>query len=452
LLRQYGSEQRPELWFFLARLAAAQGQGVLARDLMRRYLQEPDRENHAARQALAQLYIDEPPPVGVLLGELTITGPRGAWARIDGQLVGVLPLVSSQQVAAGVHSIVLESAGRRLSAEAWVTARFATDVRFNLESKTVFSSAPPPLLTLIAAGSPRADDALSKRVYAALQEAAKREGLLLMSRDEALQLASEPSACLDTLSCQLDLARRSEAMGILRIQLDPASSVDASGAGSRIIQAQFADLVAGQILSTVKDRCEACREGETIERTVQVALRSYVEAWSRPRGRVLLTARPDQAVLRVNGGRLPRLPFTLVPLAGSISVEASAPGFRSSQRYVTVPENQAITVDIALENESLLASASGATSARDAVSLRSRILFFGGIATVGAGVILGGFGVSALSIHGQCGSSAASGMLCPEVYDTRGKGGALLGVGLGLSIVGTLGIALGRDAVQRRNH
>jgi hypothetical protein len=43
-------------------------------------------------------------------------------------------------------------------------------------------------------------------------------------------------------------------------------------------------------------------------------------------------------------------------------------------------------------------------------------------------------------------------MLCPEVYDTRGKGGALLGVGLGLSIVGTLGIALGRDAVQRRNH
>ena len=37
-LRAYGAEVRPELLFYLGRLAAAQGNGLLARDLMRRYL------------------------------------------------------------------------------------------------------------------------------------------------------------------------------------------------------------------------------------------------------------------------------------------------------------------------------------------------------------------------------------------------------------------------------
>jgi hypothetical protein len=62
---------------------------------------------------------------------------------------------------------------------------------------------------------------------------------------------------------------------------------------------------------------------------------------------------------------------------------------------------------------------------------------------------LGGFGISALSIHGRCGSSPSSGEICPQVFDTAGKGGALLGVGLGLTVVGTVGIVLGRDAIRR---
>ena len=448
--RAYATEQRPELLFFLGRLAAAQGQGLLARELMRRYLQDPERENHAARQALAQLLIDEPPPAGVLLGELTITGPRGAWLRIDGKPIGVLPLLSSMQVEAGVHSIVIESGSRRLSGEAWVTAGFPTEVRFNLDAKTVFSSAPPPLLTLITPRGSDLDDATLKRLYAALQEAGKSAGLLLMSRSDAQPVAGELKTCLDLLNCQLDLAARTESIGVLRVQVETLGAVDGTGSASRAVQVQFVDAVAGQILSTVRESCEACRASQANERAVQAALRSYREAWARPRGRLSLSTRPEQAEVRVNGRRLARLPTVLAPLAGSVRVEASAPGFRSRSRQVTIVENQTTSVEMALDAGAADTPSIAHTDPADRAPLRARILFWGGVAAVGTGVILSGFGLSGLAVHGQCGSNAMAGTLCPEIYDTQSKGGALLGVGLGLSVAGTIGIVLGREAVQRR--
>ncbi|MBL9007612.1 MAG: PEGA domain-containing protein [Myxococcales bacterium] len=451
LVRAYAGDPRPELLFYLGRLAAAQGHGLLARDLMRRYLQDPERENHAERHAMAQRVLDEPPPAGVLQGEVTVAGPRGAWLRIDGKPMGVLPLLSSLQIGSGLHPISLDIGSRRLAGEVWVTARFASEVRFNLDAKTVFSSAPPPLLALIAAQGSGWDDAATQSLFAALQEAGKSEGLYLLSRRDALQVAGDLAPCLDTLRCQQDLAIRNEAMGVLRLQLETQDSAAKSGSSRRGVQAQFVDLVAGQILSTVKDSCEACSVAQVGELAVQAALRSYREAWARPRGRLTLSVRPESASLRINGRKYQKFPVVIAPLAGDVSVEASAAGFRSSQRHVTVRENQATSVEIALDADAS-ASAMAAREPGEHAPTYKRVLFWGGVSSVAVGVILAGFGVSGLAIHGQCGAGDAASPLCPQIYDTQTKGGVLLGLGLGLAAVGTVGIVWGREAVQRRKH
>ena len=449
--RVYASEQRPELLFYLGRLASAKGNGLLARDLMRRYLQDPEREPNASQQELAQLLLDEPAPAGEWLGEVTITGPRGAWVRIDGQPMGVLPLLSAMQIPAGLHTVAMDSGSRRLSGEAWVTAGFATEARFNLDARTVFSSAPPPLLVLFSNGKGAAEASLANPLFAALQQAAKSAGLLLLTRADALRSAADLGSCLDALSCQQDLAIANEALGVLRIHIEPQSPVDSTGLGTWALHAQFVDVVAGQILSTVREICQSCRAPQLHELAAQAGLRSYHEAWSRSRGRLTVTLHPETARVRINGHRYPRAAVVVAPLAGAVYVEASAPGHGTVKRNVVVRENQATILELTLNLENEAMATNPPAEPGEHASPRSRALFWGGIAALGAGVILGGFGLSGLAVHGQCGAGSSTEPLCPQIYDTQSKGGALLGVGLGLSLVGTVGIVLGREAVRRKH-
>lgn len=451
-LRAYATEQHPLLLFLLGRLASARGQGLLARDLMRRYLQDPEREDSRPRQELAELLVAEPPPSGVALGELAITGPRGAWVRVDGQPMGVLPLLSPLQVPAGAHAVLLERGSRRLTGEALVTAGFPAEVRFDAESRTVFSSAPPPLVALLSLPAQDSRGALESRLYSSLRAAAKAEGVLLQTRQEALQTAADLESCLDKLNCQLDLGSRSDAFGVLSLRVDSPGNADANAAGRYVLQAQFVDVLAGQSLSLLRETCDACDASQLAEHVTQLALRSYRDAWLRPRGRLTLSVRPPDAQVLVNGRRFQHWPLLLAPLAGSSRIEASAPGYRRSDRTVTLRENQVSAIEVVLESAadgSISVAGAGPTASG---AVRSRVLFFGGLAALGTGILLSGFGVSGLAVHGQCGSSDPMGTICSQIYDTRAKGGALLGVGLGLSIVGTLGIVFGRDAVQRKTN
>jgi hypothetical protein len=56
---------------------------------------------------------------------------------------------------------------------------------------------------------------------------------------------------------------------------------------------------------------------------------------------------------------------------------------------------------------------------------------------VGAGIILSGFGASALAVDGQCQVPAVAPMTtCGYLFSTGGLGGGLLGVGLVLTLGG----------------
>jgi hypothetical protein len=448
-LRAYGAEVRPELLFYLGRLAAAQGNGLLARDLMRRYLQDPDREASSSRQATAQLLLEEPPPQGIQLVETQVIGPRGAWVRIDGRLVGWLPLLSPLQLTAGAHTVALEGSSVQLSTPVLLTPGFESEVRFNAGARSVLSSAPPPLLALLSVSD--ASGLQEKKVFSTLRDAASQEGLFLLSRQEALQSAANLSSCLATLPCQLDLGSRNDALGVLVVRVEMAGAPREQAS----VHTEFLDIVAGRSLAQHTQSCSSCRDSELQELVVQTALRSYRAAWLRPRARLQIAVSTPGATVQVAGRQFLHLPLRLAPLPGSLSIEAQAPGHQPKRRSVELTAGQATNVELALEPGSApLASVAAPSSAGVAPvgskpSLRSNLLFFGGLGLVGTGLILGGFGISALSVHGRCGSSPASSEICPMVFDTAGKGGALLGVGLGLTVVGTVGIILGRDAIHR---
>ena len=69
------------------------------------------------------------------------------------------------------------------------------------------------------------------------------------------------------------------------------------------------------------------------------------------------------------------------------------------------------------------------------------VIIAAGIA-LGGGLLLGGFGVSALVVRGQCIDTATTpALVCDFAYSTSAIGGGLLGAGLALSTVGTLMLA-----------
>ena len=72
-------------------------------------------------------------------------------------------------------------------------------------------------------------------------------------------------------------------------------------------------------------------------------------------------------------------------------------------------------------------------------------LALGGLA-VGGGVLVAGFGISALGVNGQCSQIPSVGELC-NGYSTVGVGGGLMGAGLTLAAGGLVLLAVpGRQA------
>ena len=194
---------------------------------------------------------------------------------------------------------------------------------------------------------------------------------------------------------------------------------------------------------------------EVRDLAVAAALRSYREGWAKPRGKLVLTGQPANAEVSFNGRDYLKLPLRLTPIVGTLSIAARAPGHRSRKEQVTIRAEGTSTVEVVLEpgsgaSSAVAATGDGSAAGRTPMARLSPFLFWGGVGLVGGGLLLSGFGISGLSVHGRCTSAEMADVICPQVFDTATKGGVLLGVGLTLTVAGTVGIVLGRHTLTKR--
>ena len=162
----------------LGRLARAHGQGLLARDLMRRYLQIPiAKPIPADRPRLSCCSTSLP------AGHPACRGPDHRPAECLG--AGRQPprrLAPPQSVAAlgrRPHRVAFEGSEAQLSTSVLLTPGFDSEVRFNSSARSVLSSAPPPLLTLMS-GS--AESGLAEKSVLGAARCSGQEGLFCSRR------------------------------------------------------------------------------------------------------------------------------------------------------------------------------------------------------------------------------------------------------------------------------
>jgi hypothetical protein len=72
-----------------------------------------------------------------------------------------------------------------------------------------------------------------------------------------------------------------------------------------------------------------------------------------------------------------------------------------------------------------------------------------GSVLIGGGLLLVGFGASALAVNGQCQDGSTNLDTCTPYYGTAAIGGGLLGTGAALTLAGTLMLAIPSRATSR---
>lgn len=109
----YVSSPKPELLYALGRVAQAEGRGVAAADLYRRYLAAAGDDVSPSVRATLQQQIASVSAKEPTTELEVISGDSEAVLRIDGRVAGILPLSAPLLITAGEHRFTVEKEGRK---------------------------------------------------------------------------------------------------------------------------------------------------------------------------------------------------------------------------------------------------------------------------------------------------------------------------------------------------
>ena len=177
----YRADPSPRVLYHLGAVAAARGQSVEARDLLRRFLADPNVEPTDPLRAEAQKLLD-----GLTVqpaGEVMVNAPRGAFIEADGRLLGTSPLALPLLLPAGAHQIAVQQGKWRGTSDAKVPTGRQLEVRFKSGADVAVVTLPPGVLLLDEAPDAASAVPLNQAVEAAL----KRENYATVPRATALK-------------------------------------------------------------------------------------------------------------------------------------------------------------------------------------------------------------------------------------------------------------------------
>lgn len=417
----------PQPLYFLGLCAAQQGQLLVAQDLLRRFEADPAAEPDPAALGELRRLLDQPVP---LHGKAQILGEPGAVVRVDGRLIGALPLLAPVLLAPqAAHTLTLETRGQSIPATVTVPAGRFVEVRINAASRGALITLLPAYvaLTRIRGAAGALTPGLTASLGRALEEGLTAEKRSVLSRELSLSRAPELKACLERPACQQKLAEKNDAEGVFQIDVEPST------AGGRYrMRVQLLDTGTGDIaVQSESERTEAELSGALRQAVVQAA----TEVAQRPRGTVAVITEPPGAEVYVDDKPLGRAPLERAVWAGRHLIALRKPGHEEIRRTFELTDGQSVNIREILPQREPEPQPPRAVVFQTELVRRPRPtwrLVVGGIG-IGAGIVIGGVGLSGLSTHGLCVSGVTP--ECSLRYNT-------LTPGLSMTIVGGV-LALG---------
>lgn len=404
---------------------------------------------------------DPLPPAGAD-SEMTVNGEAGALLFVDGKASGRLPLAAPLSLPAGAHRFRIDVRGSRYESDVlMIPSGRVVELSLTRGTKgtaiAVLTLTPMIMLQLRGGGI---DDSLRLALWRAAQEGARAEHAVLVPPERQQALA--PRDCQADLDCQLSSAQSVDARFVLAVDLPSLASLPPAGAADSPSQrcglrGEILDVSTAQ-RAAAAEASPHCVSGEdqVLESLVRMVRQLVSVATHHGRGSLSVRTTPSGAKISVAGRLRGTTPWAGPCLAGKHTLVVELDGFERFETSVDIPAAQLTSLPIELvpipppvappepppPAPPVVApppSVAAPVEVPKAPAVRPRWRFITGGALIGAGGLLGGFGVSALTQDGGCADiPARTSGVCNELYSTVGIGGSLLGFGIALAAGGAL--------------
>ncbi len=448
LERAYAKAPLPEILFQLGRVAEQQHDEVAAADLYRRYLATlgdgEAKELHALRDRLKELLSrvrQQATELDVLSEDL------GGLFSVDKHVIGVLPLSAPLLTAAGQHRFKIDKGQQQFESNP-LTIPSGQHVQLQLAVASryaVLSLSSGIVLLFDPADTPDAVKAPLEKAIAAV--APESSSFLIEPESTGAALGKmtpeERSGCAQNLDCQERLARGLDAAFVLRLTLLPGASAPAQ------LMAQLFDVATGVLAGSAAVETSLAAPEPLPQLTAKLVGDLLKALFYRGRGTLQVTSTPAGARVLAFGRELGRTPFSREAFEGGLSLGLELSGYEPYKAEVQIKRGELTAITASLNQPvpevvepppALLLPPPPSLS--PAVPHRPRWRLLAGGAGVAAGLVVGGFGVSALAAVGQCIEPAAPGaQVCDYTFSTRAVGGGLLGTGIALTAGGVILLA-----------
>jgi hypothetical protein len=414
----------PEALLVLGRVALAENRPLEAQDLMRRYLADPDLETAADSpdQKEAQRIAEQPSLKSAKLG---ILGNRGTLVLVDGRLVGALPLSRPLLLSTSEHKVELLRGDRRLEDQVRVPAGRLGELRADLTTRALLLNVLPGVVVLddysgLFAQTER------ERLGQAVEDAVQAERLSPLSRELSLETAGEPEPgpCPDERRCLVGLAEKCEADYVLKVRA-------AKTAQRWELSMELFDIAVGDVAAKVEASCPDCSAEQAAKKLAALFAPLYTQASGRPRGQLEVLSEPPDAELLVDGQRVGRTPFSAAAWAGLRELRLRKEDYQDEARQITIGDGEKAKLSVRLQllPEPVPPPLAAPPQVKLELKRQRRPIWriVVGAAGIAAGLLLLGFGQSALSANGEClVPSAVPGGLCQTQLDTSKPAAGLL--------------------------
>lgn len=403
----YQREANPALFEMMGQIAEQADATFAAADLYRRFLEEQPALLESRRPLVE--FIEK---VQTRAAEVAVGGEPGSLLRVDGRLVGRLPLSHALLLSPGKHRLSLERGGRTVSYPLEATAGVPVGLRFVPDSAHVAIETRPPILLVTYDGLARpvqAEPGTSRAILAGIRQDGQAYDL------PAQRLLTEASKrqgdCLMADACLTSLAQRFGAQGVILFT---------GGAAPRL---GYFDTRLGRRTDQVEASCLNCSVEQRVQHLQRLTQQLISRTIGRAYGMLDIRVQPPGAQVLIGEAASPLpVPAVVPSQSGATTLLLRKDGFLPLRTQVEVPTEGTQTIE-------LLLRPNRAAQVRRKVAIGKSLLISAGTLGVVGGVI-------GIALDGRITRSNPD-----EVFTSLTQGAVFLGLGV-TAVCGGIGLAV----------